>query len=196
MPRPRISELPLHPAIVAGPYLGRYFGKSRMMGLLKCPRCEETRERPASEIIKEAERPNFCGFCRTCALVSVKDGSHRWVDNGQPRRSYSSHASGYVLVSPKDCPDDLLPTYRQMQKSGQPVLEHRLAMAQHLGRPLRSDELVDHMNGNKTDNRPENLRLYVRGKQQPGSAPGHGTFYHEWQLALAEIDRLKVLLTA
>lgn len=47
------------------------------------------------------------------------------------------------------------------------------------------------MNGIKTDNRPENLRLYLRGKQQPGSANGYGTYYHEWQMALRQIELLR-----
>jgi hypothetical protein len=41
---------------------------------------------------------------------------------------------------------------------------HRLAMAAYLQRPLTSEEVVHHINGNMTDNRLDNLELMTQSK--------------------------------
>lgn len=65
-----------------------------------------------------------------------------------------SYADGYVACY---VPADH--EFASMRYTGGYVLEHRLVMAEALGRALRSDETVHHINGVRDDNRLENLQL-------------------------------------
>jgi hypothetical protein len=64
--------------------------------------------------------------------------------------------SGYVF--------EYAPEHPASQTRKGYVPQHRLVMEKHLGRFLKSDELVHHINGNKKDNRLENLKLLSRSK--------------------------------
>ena len=71
---------------------------------------------------------------------------------------------GYRLIwIPEDHPYSSMKQARKRY-----VFEHRLVMAEALGRPLLSTETVHHVNGDRTDNRIENLQLR-------GQAHGPGT---------------------
>lgn len=52
------------------------------------------------------------------------------------------------------------------------VLEHRLKMAEKLGRPLHADETVHHKDGDRTNNAFDNLELWV-GRHGKGATSPH-----------------------
>jgi hypothetical protein len=91
-----------------------------------------------------------CGNTKCRRAVANRSGSdHPQWQGGKN----SVYGHGYVV------------TYT---REGGRRLEHRVVMEEILGRPLERYEEVHHRNAIRSDNRPENLELWV--KSQPAGA--------------------------
>lgn len=91
-----------------------------------------------------------CHRCKATRGELTKEANPWWKGGKRV------HKSGYIYILIDE--DDPM---RCMAGREAIVFEHRLVMARHIGRPLTDNETVHHRNGNKTDNRIENLELWI-----------------------------------
>jgi hypothetical protein len=65
-------------------------------------------------------------------------------------------------------------------------MQHRKIMEEHLGRPLRREETVHHVNGDRSDNRIENLELWSsrhgKGQRVSEKIEFSRTFLQDYQV--------------
>lgn len=120
---------------------GREYAPSS--GHLRCPRCR------SHDVCSCGRRKRIeAKVCKVCTRFDMEFNAN-WK-GGRTR-----HVRGYIAVRVAAHP-------RVGDSSHGYVFEHILVMEELLGRYLLPDESVHHRNGVRSDNRPENLELWVR----------------------------------
>lgn len=113
---------------------------------MNCDNCHKEFKREACQL---RGKKRYCS--RECVWEAKKyykykhgEFHHNWKGGRRINQD------GYVLLHRPDHP---------FAESGGHVMEHRLVMEMKLGRYLSREEVVDHLNGKRDDNRIENLQL-------------------------------------
>jgi hypothetical protein len=121
----------------------------------KCARCGAGIKTTAKRLAAKRDR-----YCKECwyKVFTPQCGPDRWNWNG----GRTTTVVGYVRVRRPDHP--------RADSNGY-VAEHVLVAEKKIGRLMKDDENVHHLNEKKGDNREENLRVMRRGDHTRLHAP-------------------------
>jgi hypothetical protein len=122
---------------------------------LRCAYCDSEFVRAKSEISRYTKRTKF--YCKLGCACSARNVRGKGPIG--PLARYEDK-DGYIkLLRP------IFPGYERYARNKNGnwfALEHVVAMAQHLGRPLKKGETVHHKNGIRSDNVITNLELWSK----------------------------------
>lgn len=134
--------------ITSGRLIG---GDSHLFVWLKCDVCGVERWVQ----LQSTKQQKHLGRCPKCMLSNKEHG-----DNWKGGRVWGGgKGSPYIMVWVKKDNFFYPMVVNHKMQGGGYISEHRLVMANHLGRCLHGWEIVHHRNGIRTDNRIENLQI-------------------------------------
>lgn len=148
---------------------------------------------------------------RTVSIGKVRKGAGKFCVKCRKQNRSSTgivgkhiNSSGYVVCSisiySQDEQDILIKMFQTCEaKKRQEILEHRAIMALHLKRPLKSEEIVHHINGDKKDNRIENLEITSRDAhtgEHKKIMKDLEKLKQDYEVLLNENNKLKALIAA
>lgn len=126
-----------------------------------CVDCNKRRWTPFIHKKPQSLRCNACAAkyrAKTKPECYLRGSKHpRW--KGGRFKNYNGYIE--VVLYPNDT---FYPMVRLKGNRVHTVLEHRLVMAKHLNRCLKTGEIVHHKNHIRDDNRIENLQLVTEGR--------------------------------
>lgn len=96
-------------------------------------------------------------------------------------------SKGYVHVLARTLPAETQAIIAPMVGKNGYILEHRAVAAATAGRALTTDDVVHHVNGEKMDNRPENLAVTPRADH----SMEHREFERKFRALQAEVEALR-----
>lgn len=155
-------------------------GRTRTKIKICCAACKIWRFTNSINIGKI--RKGQINYCQEC-VYNKRGQSSRSGQRGIKKTTYG-YIRRHIKTFSKNEREILLP----MLEKWSPVIgEHRAVMALTLGRPLLSSEIVHHLNGDKTDNRIENLRIISHAEHRRE----HAQIILELSLAQEKIKKLQ-----
>ncbi len=138
---------------------GKEIGRKQLYDkfiFIKCPDCDIERWLIYQHVRKQLSK----GLCHACSQHRHQREKHQNWKGGRIKTS-----DGYISIL-LELNDTFYPMTRKYDNY---VAEHRLVMAQSLGRCLTRQENVHHLNGVRHDNRIENLALTTNKKHNKKS---------------------------